>query len=63
MASLRLFLFSGKNYFPALEIIYAGYGNGRCRPFMIKMPPVGGERMRRARTYGSCRRMANAILP
>ena len=42
MASLRLFLFSGKNYFPALEIIYAGYGNGRCRPFMIKMPPVGG---------------------
>lgn len=42
MASLRLFLFSGKNYFPALEIIYAGYGNGRCCPFMIKMPPVGG---------------------
>ena len=44
MASLRLFLFSGKNYFPALEIIYAGYGNGRCRPFMIKMPPVGGRK-------------------
>ena len=42
MASLRLFLFSGKNYFSALKIIYAGYGNGRCRPFMIKMPPVGG---------------------
>lgn len=44
MASLRLFLFSGKNYFSALKIIYAGYGNGRCRPSMINMPSVGGRK-------------------